>query len=77
MFKKCIINQVIIHASLCGKNLFVIQRYLKRFYGITASINSLKNRKRYLWLSGKVHKVTTSIFNEKWSATFNNYENKN
>ena len=72
MFKKCLINQVIIHASLCGKNLFVIQRYLQRFYGVKASINTLKNRKRYLWLSGKVKQVTTNTFNNAWKATFNN-----
>ena len=72
MFRKCVINQVIIHASLCGKNLNVIQRYLQRFYGIKASINSLKNRKRYLWLSGKVKQVTTNTFNNAWKTTFNN-----
>ena len=72
MFKDGLINQVVIHASLCNKSIFVIQRYLKRFYNIKVSIKALKRRKRYLWLSGKVHKVTTEIFNKKWSATYNN-----
>ena len=74
MFRDGLINQVVIHASLCNKNLFVVQRYLKRFYNVKVSINALKRRKRYLWLSGKVHKVTTKIFNKKWSSTFSSHE---
>ena len=71
MFKKCIINQVVIHASLCGKNLFVVQRYLRRYYFIRASITALKSRKRYLWLSGKVKQVATDKFNNAWKSTYN------
>ena len=72
MFKKCLVNQVLIHASLCGKSLFVIQRYLQMYYRIRMSINALKSRKRYLWLSGKVRKVTMNKFNKAWKTTFNN-----
>lgn len=71
MFKKCIIDQVIIEGSLRGKSLEVVQRYLSMFYGIKAPNNVLKKRKRYLWLSGKVRQVVTKTFNNAWKSTYN------
>tara|TARA_B110000977_G_C11036721_1_gene477331 strand:+ start:1237 stop:1464 length:228 start_codon:yes stop_codon:yes gene_type:complete len=71
MFRKCIIDQVIIEGSLRGKSLEVIQRYLSIFYSLRASNNVLKKRKRYLWLSGKVRKVVAKTFNNAWKTTYN------
>lgn len=71
MFKKCLINQAIIEGSLRGKTLLVIQRYLRKCYGIKVSINTLKKRKGRLYLSGKIKKTAISIFNNSWATTYN------
>lgn len=53
MFRNCLIDNVIMHATSKGCSLGVIQRYLSVYYHITASLDVLKKRKRNLWISGK------------------------
>ena len=53
MFRKCIIKSVLIDCVSRGKEVSVAQRYLSRFYGVRASINSLKRRVIYLRMCGK------------------------
>tara|TARA_R100000030_G_scaffold95020_2_gene82222 strand:- start:770 stop:994 length:225 start_codon:yes stop_codon:yes gene_type:complete len=70
MFKKCLIDQVIIDGSLRGKSLEVVKKYLKRCYHIEASLDALKKRKRRLWASGKIKKVALDFYNKLWLTSF-------
>ena len=70
MFKKCLIEQVIIDGSLRGKSLDVIKRHLKKCYHIDVSIDVLKRRKRSLWASGKIKKITLNMYNRLWLNSF-------
>ena len=54
MFRNCIIKSLLIDCVSRGKEVSVAQRYLDRFYGIRASIISLKRRVIYLRASGKI-----------------------
>lgn len=54
MFRKCIIKSLLIDCVSRGKEVSVAQRYLDRFYGIRASLNSLKRRVIYLRMCGRI-----------------------
>lgn len=59
MFKRCLVNQVLTELTNKGKSIHVVDRYLRRFYGLECSLPTLTRRLFFLKVQGKLKDAHT------------------